>query len=326
MWIFMGDSRMDSFNRRLDNEEEDRSALRGAALRRLAMLVGDDIRHGRLDAEEARRMWRMRINEVRELRFVPEVPVLRRRVHQGENAGYVQGHQVPQVVQLQPMQDQPQPQPQIQRQHPPARGSGPRPRRKRGDGRPAPFPAMEFPWSRGLGGRGRGRTRRQTKSDNRDKVKALGRRDPWLGMLELRARHPELFEWLHRVRATQHLLMAAHPSREHIRRVLESEEVRAADLARALLQGQEATGAATYLDISWPPPNSRTGTNTIIMGRPGLFVPGAELSDESDDEENMGYTPPPACKYWRGQGRGHRGGRGGRGGRGRRGGGMGLAH
>ena len=168
-----------------------------------------------------------------------------------------------------------------------------------------PFPAMEFLWSLGLCNRGRVKTRRQTRSGNRNKVKMLGKRDPWLEMLELRARNPGLFEWLHRVRATQHLLMAAHPSREHIRRVLESEEVRVADLARALLQGQEAPGVATYLDISWPPPTSRTGSNTIIMGRPGLFVPGAELSDDSEEEEPLGNIPPPTCKYWCGHGRGH---------------------
>ena len=129
------------------------------------------------------------------------------------------------------------------------------------------------------------------------------------------AANPELFEWLHRLRTTQYMLTMAHPNREHISRVIQSEETRSRELAESLLRGQEITGVATLLNITWPPVRE----TTTVLGRPGLFIPGAEfyMEDVDDQDQDEDYLPPPPrhCRPRRGRGgRGPRGGRGGRGG------------
>ena len=294
-WLFMGDYFANGFNDRLITETEDRSCLRGIAMRRLATMARDDTVRGPFNMEEDQRLMRLRLLEVRErLGRLAEGNVPRRAGNlAGSQAGMQGGAQaMPQQV-AQPVAAQ---------------------RAQSNVGaRPLPFP--EFPWSRGTATRGRGRGRARNHKKARGNPNPRSRTgvpgDPWLELMGLMARHPEVFEWLHRVRTTQHLLMMAHPNREHIRRVVQSEEARSADLARSLIQGQEMTGAATMLDIAWPP--SRFSSNTIVMGQPGMYVPGAEISEESEDEAD--YYPPPHCAPWRGRGgRGHRGGRGGRGG------------
>ena len=326
-WIFMGESASAGFEERLQSETEDRSMLRGVALQRLGRMLREEDENCPMENGEAERRMRARLREIR-IRPGPGmrgiIQFAANHVHQGEgNARAIQdivlrgqaegGPGVSGAAGI----ERPQPQPQYRHQDRQAQPQqAPQPLQGAGDGgaqRPqllqgavgqaAPFP--EWPWSRGgrRSGRGRGRGKK-TRTRSR-----LMPQDPWLQLLAIMANHPAIFEWLHRVRTTQHLLMAAHPNREHIQRVVESEERRARDLARSLLQGQEMTGAATLLDISWPPTNG----STVVLGRPGLFMPGADLTDETDDEDDdFQLPPPPHCGPWRG-GRGR--GRGGRGGR-----------
>ena len=140
--------------------------------------------------------------------------------------------------------------------------------------------------------------------------------DPWLGLMAQMANSPAIHAWRHRVRVMEYLLMDIHPDHDHIRRVVDSQERRARDTARALVRTQELSGAATVPDISWPP---RDGT-MIVMGCPVGTYPGindpADLHSETSEEEEDDYraAPPPHCRPY---GRGRRGGRRGPGGRGR---------
>ena len=148
--------------------------------------------------------------------------------------------------------------------------------------------------------------------------------DPWLGLMSQMANCPSIHAWRHRVRVMEYLMMDIHPDHDHIRRVVDSQERRARDTARALVRTQELSGAATVPDISWPP---RDGT-MIVMGCPAGTYPGIgdEPSSESEEEEELDYgavpPPPPYCRPF---GRGRRGGRRGPGGRGRGRGGRGAA-
>ena len=92
------------------------------------------------------------------------------------------------------------------------------------------------------------------------------------------------------------IMMAEHhPLREHIRRVLDSEEARAQEDARALLRTQQLTGAQTTLNCSWPPEDNFR----VYFGEPrremfeeedGFDDPG---SDTTDYESDTPATPPP---------------------------------
>ena len=316
-WIFMGDRDSEGFEGRLQREQEDRSQLRGVALRRLALMVREEELEAPVDSELAIRRMRTRLRELRAqngpgVRGIAEgaintMNVARFADRRGEDGRdrAATGPAVPQPGLGGQVTDRPQPQMM------PAAADGARAApaaRPRGRGGSRPFPA--WPWSRGRGGYSNRGQRRGHKRGTKSARRGVIPQDPWLELLGIMARHPEVFEWLHRVRTTQHLLMAAHPNRDHIRRVVESEERRSVELAGSLLRGQEVTGAATILDISWPPTNN----TTILMGRPGIFMPGAELTDESDEETIQ--PPTPYCGP-RGRGRGgYRGGRGGRGGNG----------
>ena len=62
--------------------------------------------------------------------------------------------------------------------------------------------------------------------------------DVWLKMLGQKAALPELHAWRHRFRVLEFILREAHPARDHIKRVLDSEEAKARDDATALLRSQ----------------------------------------------------------------------------------------
>ena len=334
-WLFMGDPTSENFQGRLESETEDRSNLRGVALRRLATMVREEDMNCPRGAVEAERRMREHLREIRlnagELRGPLRgiVQFAADHLHGGDGArpladtairgrGQADGRAGGQTG-----RENPRPTGQAQQGTDGQRAQGQQGQGNHanplgGDGaRARAFPA--WPWSRG---RSRHRAG-EPKKGKKNKTKAMsGSRifpqDPWIQLQSVMARFPALFEWLHRVRTTQHLLMSAHPNRDHIRRVVESEELRSVELARSLLRSQEITGAATLLDISWPPANG----SMVVLGRPGMFVPGAEMTDDDTDEEDYQLPPPPHCAPWR-EGRG-RGGRGGRRG-GRRGGAGALA-
>ena len=335
-WLFMGDPTSETFQERLETETEDRSNLRGVALRRLATMVREEDMNCPRQAVEAERRMREHLREVRidaeqlrgPLRGI--VQFAANYLHAGDGARpladtAIRGRgQADGSVGRQAGRENPRPKiqetlrgnggQQEQGQQGPGRYDTPLAR----DGPSAgAFPA--WPWSRGRSRHRAGAPKKGKKS--KTKVKPGSRifpQDPWVQLQGVMARFPALFEWLHRVRTTQHLLMSAHPNRDHIRRVVESEELRSVELARSLLRSQEITGAATLLDISWPPANG----SMVVLGRPGMFVPGAEMTEDDSDEEDYRLPPPPHCAPWRdGRGRGGRGGRRG----GRRGGAGALA-
>ena len=97
--------------------------------------------------------------------------------------------------------------------------------------------------------------------------------DQWLTMQQQRAQLPDLHKWRHRIRVLEHVLMDAHPDREHIKRVLASEAHLALEDAKALIRTKEITGAGTMLDFSWPPKNGVR----VTLGRPSRAIPGMEV-------------------------------------------------
>ena len=62
--------------------------------------------------------------------------------------------------------------------------------------------------------------------------------DIWLKMLGQKANLPDLHAWRHRFRVLEHILREQHPERDHIRRVIDSEELKAQDDAAALMRSQ----------------------------------------------------------------------------------------
>ena len=138
--------------------------------------------------------------------------------------------------------------------------------------------------------------------------------DPWLKLMGQKATIPDLYEWRHRTRVMELMMSDAHPLREHIRRVLASEEQRAHDDARALLRSQELTGAAASLDIAWPPNNDVR----LVIGKPSRELLGMEFTEEettTEEEETWSPPPPPGCgprfrERKDGEGDGNGGGRG----------------
>ena len=184
------------------------------------------------------------------------------------------------------------------------RGRG---RRERGRGRP-------LQTARRGGGRGHFDERRmpERRADNEVR-RQPEHNDPWRMIQAQKAAMPAIHDWRHRMRVAELQMLETHPQREHIRRVLESEEAAAAADAKALVRSQELTGAATSFDISWPPSKSVT----VKFGKPGRDL---EIDTESEEDEERprgryyGAVPPPNCGY--GKYRGHRGNRRGRGGQG----------
>ena len=329
-WLFMGDLEAEDFHRRLATEEEDRSALRGQAMRRMAVWLSDNFP---VPAAMAEARARASLAELRRINRAHGGAVWSRmRRPAGDKPARADG---PGMAGAAPQRGaerdggRPRAENLTRRtlaaaigqalreagdaqQEGPGRGRANQGGRGRGqEQEPVPNP---WAWSRGSqrGGRGRGFV------DNPTYVPEAKReppRDPWQEVLTVMAANPELFEWLHRLRTTQYMLTMAHPNREHISRVIQSEETRSRELAESLLRGQEITGVATLLNITWPPVRE----TTTVLGRPGLFIPGAEfyMEDVDDQDQDEDYLPPPPrhCRPRRGRGgRGPRGGRGGRGG------------
>ena len=181
---------------------------------------------------------------------------------------------------------------------------------------------------RGRGGNRGGRNGRKNRGGRRDQGRREGQEqreprersgarseaggDPWRTLQAQKAQNPAVFEWRRRVRVMELQMMESHPQREHIRRVLESEEEAAVADARALIRSQELTGAQTSFDISWPPSKAVT----VKFGKPGRDRNEDTETDDTEDENNgriYGAVPPPNCGFYRGRG-GPRGGRGGQGG------------
>ena len=180
-------------------------------------------------------------------------------------------------------------------------------------------------WGRGRKNRGRRGNRGGNRGGSRERAQGNQgeghrlpeardeiRGDAWRIMLSQRANSPAMFEWRRRVRVMELQLLETHPERDHIRRVLESEEAAAVTDAKALIRSQELTGAHTMFDISWPLSKSVT----VKFGKPGRDV--ADTESETDEEERKGRyygaVPPPNCGFYRGFGGRGRGGRGGQGG------------
>ena len=102
--------------------------------------------------------------------------------------------------------------------------------------------------------------------------------DQWLKLQQQKAQLPNLHKWRHRVRVLEHVLMDAHPDRDHIKRVLASEEAQAVTDAKALMRTQELTGTGAIMDIKWPPRNAIA----MSVGRPGRTIPGMEVRERPD--------------------------------------------
>ena len=62
--------------------------------------------------------------------------------------------------------------------------------------------------------------------------------DVWLKMQGQKANLPDLHAWRHRFRVMEHVLQELHPDRDHIRRVIASEEIKAREDAAALMRSQ----------------------------------------------------------------------------------------
>ena len=113
--------------------------------------------------------------------------------------------------------------------------------------------------------------------------------DQWLKIQAQKASLPDLYRWRHRLRVLEHVLMDAHPEREHIRRVLASEEAQAVSDAKAIMRTQEMTGVGTVADIQWPPRNCMM----VAHGIPGRTIPGMEAITETDTEDERSPSPGP---------------------------------
>ena len=113
--------------------------------------------------------------------------------------------------------------------------------------------------------------------------------DQWLKIQAQKATLPDLHRWRHRLRVLELVLMDAHPERDHIRRVLESEEAQAVSDAKAIMRTQEMTGIGTVADIQWPPRNCMM----VAHGIPGRTIPGMEAITETDTEDERSPTPDP---------------------------------
>ena len=104
-----------------------------------------------------------------------------------------------------------------------------------------------------LGERERRRERRGNAERRREGRREGKRFDPWVSLVRVKMDNPAVTAWRHRMRVQEELVKMTHPQREHIERVLESEERRVRDDARAILRFRHIAGMSTQLDIEWPP-------------------------------------------------------------------------
>ena len=112
------------------------------------------------------------------------------------------------------------------------------------------------------------------------------------------------------MRVQEELVRRTHPQKDHIERVLESEERRVRDDANAILRYRHIAGMSTQLDIDWPPRDDVT----VRMEDRGE-AEYSQTSSSSEDEE-VRTPPPPYCRDESPEGGFRRGPR--RGGRGMR--------
>ena len=111
-------------------------------------------------------------------------------------------------------------------------------------------------------------------------------KDPWVNLVKMKADNPRIMAWRHRIRVQEEMLRMTHPQREHIDRVLESEQRRVRDDAKAILRFRHIAGMTTKLDVGWPPNNSVT----VIMDGNG------SSEETTSDEEGAWSPPPPYCR------------------------------
>ena len=121
-------------------------------------------------------------------------------------------------------------------------------------------------------------------------------RDPWRAHQERMIRHPAIYEWRHRQAVSEIMMMELHPMRDHIRRVLASEQSRAQEDARALIRSQQITGAQTQLNTSWPPVDNFR----VYFGEPHREMyeeddDFAQTSDTDSEPDWQRSPPPPYC-------------------------------
>ena len=83
--------------------------------------------------------------------------------------------------------------------------------------------------------------------------------------------------------------MKTHPDRDHIRRVIDSQERRARNTTRALIRSGDVSGTAAMPDVSWPP---REGTTMVMERLPEigdlLDTTGKFLGKTGDEEAGEG--------------------------------------
>ena len=109
-------------------------------------------------------------------------------------------------------------------------------------------------------------------------------KEPFNELTKLKAAHPAIMEWRHRLRVYEEILRTSHPQqRDHINRVLDVEKKRVTEDAKAILRYRGIAGLRTTLDISWPPKD-------VI----NIDIDTSEQDSETDEERERGDRRPPA--------------------------------
>ena len=142
-----------------------------------------------------------------------------------------------------------------------------------------------------LGERERRRERRGNAERRREGRREGKRFDPWVSLVRVKMDNPAVTAWRHRMRVQEELVKMTHPQREHIERVLESEERRVRDDARAILRFRHIAGMSTQLDIEWPPRDEVT-----VRMEDGGEDDYSTTSSSSSEEERGRSPPPPYCR------------------------------
>ena len=135
-------------------------------------------------------------------------------------------------------------------------------------------------------------------------------KDPVAKLTRMKTANPELMEWRHRLRVYEEILRTANPhNRDHINQILDVEQRRVTEDARAIMRFKGIAGLSTEMDISWPPKNE---VHVSVD-------PGQSDSETDTEDEGRGGDPPAHCRRYRSprgrnrdfEGPDRRGGRGG---------------
>ena len=111
-------------------------------------------------------------------------------------------------------------------------------------------------------------------------------KDPLAQLTRMKAANPELMEWRHRLRVFEEILRTSHPHmRDHINALLDVEQRRVTEDARAIIRYKGIAGLSTRLDISWPPRDVVT-----VSG------PGADSGSDTEGGDEAGGEPPEDCR------------------------------